>query len=322
MDPIEIAKETIQIEINSLIYGANNLDINFSNIINEISSIKNGGRVVVTGMGKSGHIGKKIAATLSSTGTLSFFIHPAEAGHGDLGMISSSDLILSISQSGKSDEILKLVPFFKRNGNKIICMTGDINSPLAIVADYVINTAVIQEACPLGLAPTSSTTLTLSLGDALAVCLLKIKGFSKEDFAKTHPNGALGKKLLSRIKDVMSNLDETPYVKSDVKIIDAIYNISSKGLGFTVIVNDNLYPIGIFTDGDLRRALNQDIDIKNINIGDIMMKKFTTIDDMSLSVEAVNLMSKNKFTMLPVVDKNGKLCGAINMRQLIQAGVI
>jgi len=239
-----------------------------------------------------------------------------------LGMISSSDLILSISQSGKSDEILKLVPFFKRNGNKIICMTGDINSPLAIVADYVINTAVIQEACPLGLAPTSSTTLTLSLGDALAVCLLKIKGFSKEDFAKTHPNGALGKKLLSRIKDVMSNLDDTPYVKSDVKIIDAIYNISSKGLGFTVIVNDNLYPIGIFTDGDLRRALNQDIDIKNINIGDIMMKKFTTIDDMSLSVEAVNLMSKNKFTMLPVVDKNGKLCGAINMRQLIQAGVI
>ena len=319
---VELAKETIEIEIDALRNGIKNINDTFSKIIIEISNIKLGGRVIITGMGKSGHIGKKIAATLSSTGTSSFFVHPAEAGHGDLGMINPQDLIITISQSGKSEEILKLVPFFKRNGNKIICMTGDLTSPLSKFADYTISTEVNQEACPLGLAPTSSTTLTLAMGDALAVCLLKYKGFSKNDFALTHPLGSLGKKLLSKITDIMSIIEDTPYINPDANIKEAIYAISSKGLGFVVVVNDNLIPIGIFTDGDLRRALNQEIDIMNEKIKDLMVKKFTTIENIKLSVEAVKLMSDNKILMLPVIDSDGRLCGAINMRQLIQAGVI
>lgn len=319
---IEIAKTTIKTEISALENGLEYIDNNFQTIINEFACIKSGGRIVVMGMGKSGHIGNKIAATLSSTGTPSFFVHPAEAGHGDLGMLSSNDIVLCISQSGKSDEILKLIPFFKRKGIKIVCMTGNLNSELANFSDHIINTSVSLEACPLGLAPTSSTTLTLALGDAVAICLLKVKGFSKDDFALTHPNGALGRKLLIIVKDIMSLIDETPFVKEGVSIKDSIFVISSKGLGFVVIVDDFLHPIGIFTDGDLRRSLDQGIDINNISISNVMTKSFSVIKESKLGVDAVKLMSDMKITMLPVVDDLGVLTGAINMRQLLQAGVV
>jgi arabinose-5-phosphate isomerase len=319
---IELAKDTLRIEIEALQNGIESIDKSFENVIQEFSKISSGGRIVVMGMGKSGHIGNKIAATLSSTGTPSFFVHPAEAGHGDLGMLTINDIVLCISQSGKSDEILKLIPFFKRRGIKIVCMAGDMFSPLAVISDYFINTSVAQEACPLGLAPTSSTTLTLALGDAIAICLLKVKGFSKDDFALTHPNGSLGRKLLVTLKDVMSLGSDIPNIKEDTSIKDSIYVISSKGLGFVVIVNDIYKPIGIFTDGDLRRCFDKGIDINNVSISEVMSRSFIVIQEEKLCVEAVKLMSDNKITMLPVVDKSGILTGAINMRQLLQAGIV
>jgi arabinose-5-phosphate isomerase len=319
---IELAKKTIEIEIDALRAGIESIDQTFLDIINEIEKRPSGGRVVVMGMGKSGHIGNKIAATLSSTGTPSFFVHPAEAGHGDLGMLTANDIVLTISQSGKSEEILKLVPFFKRRGIKMICMTGELNSPMAEIADFVISTKVPQEACPLGLAPTSSTTLTLALGDALAVCLLKSKGFSQDDFAITHPNGTLGRKLLITLKDVMSKIEHTPHVFANVSIKDSIYTISSKGLGFVVIIDESFMPIGIFTDGDLRRCFDKGIDIHSTLIAEVMTKTFSAIEEGKLCVEAVKMMSEKKVTMLPVVNKGGRLSGAINMRQLLQAGVV
>jgi arabinose-5-phosphate isomerase len=319
---LDLAKETIRIEIESLQSGMDSIDDNFLNIISEIAHMQPGGRLVVMGMGKSGHIGNKIAATLASTGTPSFFVHPAEAGHGDLGMISLNDMVLAISQSGKSEEILKLVPFFKRRGIKMISMTGDLSSPMAEVSDFVISTKVIKEACPLGLAPTSSTTLTLALGDALAVCLLKRKGFSPDDFAITHPNGTLGRKLLITLNDVMSQIEQTPYVYPNATIKDAIFTISSKGLGFVVIVSESMMPIGIFTDGDLRRCFDKGLDLLSTSISEVMTKSFSMIESSKLCVEAVKIMSDKKITMLPVIDKQGKLNGAINMRQLLQAGVV
>jgi arabinose-5-phosphate isomerase len=217
---------------------------------------------------------------------------------------------------------MRLIPFFKRRGLRIICMTGELRSPLAEVADHVINTRVKEEACPLGLAPTSSTTLTLALGDAIAVCLLYTRGFSKEDFAITHPLGTLGRKLLITLNDVMSEISQTPFITSDKSIKDAILVISSKGMGFVVIIDFDQKPIGIFTDGDLRRSLEKDINLNNTKISEIMTKKFVVIEEGKLCVEAVNLMEKNKISMLPIVNKEGKLLGAINMRQLLQAGVV
>lgn len=319
---LDLAKQTIKIEIESLQHGINNLNESFEKIIENINNLNSAGKVVVMGMGKSGHIGKKIAATLASTGTPAFFVHPGEAGHGDLGMVSSKDIVIAISQSGKSEEIIKVIPYFKRFGIKIICMSGDETSPIAQCSDYFVNTSVLREACPLGLAPTSSTTLTLALGDAIAVCLLFSKGFTSDDFAITHPNGSLGKKLLSKIEDVMSTLNNTPYIKKDTTIKDAIYTISEKGLGFVVVVDEDLFPIGIFTDGDLRRLLNNEININTVFMHDVMIKKFKTISEKKLSVEAVKVMSEYKISMLPVVSENGKLVGAINIRQLVQAGVI
>jgi arabinose-5-phosphate isomerase len=323
MNPtIELAKKTIKIEIEALEAGINSIGQSFVDVVHEIENMASGGRVVVMGMGKSGHIGTKIAATLASTGTPSFFVHPGEAGHGDLGMLTVNDIVLTISQSGKSEEILKLVPYFKRHGIKMVCMTGEIDSPMGEIADYVINTTVPQEACPLGLAPTSSTTLTLALGDALAVCLLKSKGFSRDDFALTHPNGTLGRKLLITLKDVMSHINQTPYVLPNSSIKEAIYTISSKGLGFVIVVDEEFVPIGIFTDGDLRRCLDKDVDIKITKISKVMIQTFSSIDEGKLCVEAVKMMSDRKIAMLPVVNNTGKLTGAINMRQLLQAGVV
>ena len=322
IDIKQIAENTINIEIESLIRGVGFINQDFVKSVEEINSLKKGGRVVVMGMGKSGHIGNKIAATLASTGTPAFFVHPAEAGHGDLGMLSDDDIVIMISQSGKSDELLKLIPFFKRKGIKIIAMTGVISSPLASIADLIIETSVLKEACPLGLAPTSSTTLTLVLGDALAICLLELRGFSSEDFAVTHPNGLLGRKLLVTVADIMSNLENTPIISKTSSIKESIFEISTKGMGFVIITNESLKPIGIFTDGDLRRSLDRDLDLNNTKLEDVMTKDFLKIDSHKLCVEAIKIMSDNKITMLPVIDTSGVLVGGLNMRQLLQSGVI
>jgi arabinose-5-phosphate isomerase len=274
------------------------------------------------GMGKSGHIGKKLAATFASTGTPAIFVHPAEAGHGDLGMITSSDILLAISQSGQSDELIKLIPYFKRKSIPLIAMTGNVESPLALHATAVINTSVTQEACSLGLAPTASTTLTLALGDALAVCLLKSHEFTAEDFANTHPLGKLGRKLLLKIEDVMKTGEELPIVSRGVTIRTAIGEMSRAALGFVNIIDATGGILGVFTDGDLRRAIDNDVDIKNTPIEDAMIKIFTTIHQDNLAIEAVELMEKNKITSIPVVDNKGELVGAINMRILLQSGVV
>jgi len=273
-------------------------------------------------MGKSGHIGNKIAATLASTGTPAFFVHPAEAVHGDLGMITKADVVIAISQSGKNDELLHAIPYFKRNGIKLIVFSGGLKSPLAIHADLVIDTTVPQEACSLGLAPTASTTLTLALGDALAICLLQARGFTQDNFAETHPHGILGRRLLLGVSDVMCTLEKTPVIQQNLVVKDALYSMSQGGMGFVIIVNPVNQVLGVYTDGDLRRCLDKDIDIKTTFINEVMMKQYATIRVNQLAVEAVDVMEKHKISALPVLDNDDKLIGAINMRQLLQAGVV
>lgn len=280
------------------------------------------GRVVERGMGKSGHIGNKIAAALASTGTPAFFVHPAEAGHGDLGMITKNDMVIAISQLGKSDELLRVMPHFKRNGIKLIALTGGLNSPLTEHADLVIDTTVPQEACPLGLAPTASTTLTLTLGDALAVFLLKASGFTQNNFAETHPHGSLGRRLLVGVSDVMSKGDQIPVIQQKLFVKDALFSMSKGGMGFVVIVDAHHLSVGVFTDGDLRRCLHKDIDIKFTPITEVMGRHFIAVRASQLAVEAVALMERHKISALPVLGDAGDLVGALNMRQLLQAGVV
>ena len=265
------ATEVIDIEIQALEFGKRHLNESFSRAVELIRECAPRGRVVVMGMGKSGHIGSKIAATLASTGTPSFFEHPAEAGHGDLGMITQADVVIGISQSGKSDELLRTLPYIKRNGIKLIAMTGDLKSPLAEYADAHIDTSVTKEACPLGLAPTASSTLALALGDALAVCLLKANGFTQTHFAETHPHGALGRKLLLRVADVMSQINEAPIVRERTSIKDALFAMTKGGLGFVVVADSDRNVSGVFTDGDLRRALEKSVDINNDLITEVMV---------------------------------------------------
>lgn len=319
---IQNARSVIDIEIEALQNGKKAIDLDFSNAVELIRNTARHGRVIVMGMGKSGHIGKKLAATFSSTGTPAIFVHPAEAGHGDLGMITCKDVVLAISQSGKSDELLRIIPYFKRNHIKMIALTGDSSSLLANHADIVINTAVLREACPLGLAPTASTTLTLALGDALAICLLQAAKFTKDDFAVTHPHGTLGRKLLVGVSDVMSVLEITPLVHKDMKIKDSLFVMSKGAMGFVIIVDDSQRPVGVFTDGDLRRSLDRDIDIKQTQISEVMTKTFVSIRRDQLAAAAVDLMERHKVSALPVVDEAGLMAGALNMRQLLQAGVV
>ncbi len=281
-----------------------------------------GGRVVVMGMGKSGHIGRKIAATLASTGTPALFVHPAEAGHGDLGMVTPHDVVLAISQSGKSDELLRVLPYMKRNRIPLVAMTAKVDSALAQHADVVIDTSVDREACPLGLAPTASTTLTLSLGDALAMCLLEAHGFTAEMFAVTHPHGTLGRKLLVSIADVMVTGAGVPTARDSTTIREALVGMSKAGLGFVNVIDTSDALVGVFTDGDLRRALDRDIDIRREPLTAVMARKFTTVKASQLAVEAVELMEQYKISGLPVVDFAGRLVGALNMRLLLQAGVV
>jgi arabinose-5-phosphate isomerase len=320
---IKNAQAVIDIEIEALRKGRESIGNKFVEIIELIRrTTTQRGRVVVMGMGKSGHIGKKLAATLASTGTPALFVHPAEAGHGDLGMITNQDVVIAISQSGKSNELLSIVPYLKRNGIKMVAMSGDLTSPLARHADLIINTFVSKEACPLGLAPTASTTLTLALGDALAICLLQAANFTKNDFAATHPHGSLGRKLLVGVSDVMSAIEIAPLIRSDMKIKDSLLVMSKGAMGFVVIVDENQSPIGVFTDGDLRRLIDLDVDIKKTQISEVMTKDFVSIRKDQLAVSAVDLMERCKVSALPVVDEAGFIAGALNMRQLLQAGVV
>lgn len=279
------------------------------------------GKVVVTGMGKSGHIANKIAATLASTGTPAFFMHPAEAGHGDLGMLTQQDVLLAISNSGNTDEVLSLLPVVKRLGCQTIAMTGNPKSRLAQHSDVHLCIQVEKEACSLGLAPTSSTTATLVMGDAFAVALLDARGFSPEDFALSHPLGSLGRKLLLRIADVMHRGSQLPLVKQQQTIVSALLEISEKGLGMTAIIDDNEKFVGIFTDGDLRRVIDAGIDIHSTAIANVMTRNATTITAELLAAEALKIMETKRINGLIVLDETNAPIGALNMLDLLKAGV-
>ena len=280
------------------------------------------GRVVVTGMGKSGHIGGKIAATLASTGTPSFFMHPAEASHGDLGMITAHDLLLAVSYSGETDEVVTILPLVKRMGAKLISMTGKPNSTLAKAADVHLDVSVSEEACPLNLAPTASTTATLAMGDALAVALLESRGFTAEDFALSHPSGSLGKRLLLRVEDVMHTGDQIPAVRAGVSVSEGLVEMSQKGLGLTAIVDDDNRLLGVFTDGDLRRALDHEVDVHKTTMDDVMHKGGITVGPDTMAAEAVHILEEKKITALLVVDRDERLVGALNIHDLFRAGVM
>ena len=279
------------------------------------------GRIVVLGIGKSGHIGRKISATLASTGSPAFFISAAEAMHGDLGMIDESDVAIMLSYSGKSDELLTLLPPIKRLGVPIISITGNKNSPLAQNANVNLDVSIEDEACPLGLAPTTSTIAMLAMGDALAIALLDAKGFNEEDFARTHPGGALGKKLLVKVLDIMHTGEKIPCVKDNVNLKQGLLEMTSKGLGMTTIVNDQNTLLGIFTDGDLRRVLDKDMNVNETQIKDVMTSNCHTITSEQLAAEALTTMQRLKINSLPVVDNNNKVIGALNMHDLLNAGV-
>lgn len=316
----ESALRAIEIERDAIDALLQRVDDSFVKACEVIMACK--GRVVVTGMGKSGHIGNKIAATLASTGTPSFFVHPGEASHGDLGMITGQDVVLAISNSGNTSEVLTILPLFKRMGAPLISMTGNANSTLAREAVANLDISVDVEACPLGLAPTSSTTATLVMGDALAVALLEARGFSAEDFATSHPGGTLGRRLLLRVTDIMHSGDQIPSVQEDTPLSGALLEMSRKGLGMTTVVTASGKLCGLFTDGDLRRTLDRPIDIHTTAIRDVMTHNGRTIRDDQLAAEALNIMEEMKINALPVINRDGLLTGAINMHDLLRAGVI
>jgi arabinose-5-phosphate isomerase len=281
------------------------------------------GRIVVIGMGKSGHIGAKIAATLASTGSPAFFVHPGEASHGDLGMITARDVVLALSNSGETDEILTILPIIKRLGIPLITLTGNPNSRLARAAGANIDVNVAREACPLGLAPTASTTAALAMGDALAVALLEARGFTEEDFARSHPAGSLGRRLLLRIEDLMHSGDALPRVGAEATLSEALLEMSRKGLGMTTVVDADDRLLGLFTDGDLRRLLDHgEVAIQQLRVGEVMQRHFTTIEAGLLAAEALRVMDEKRINALPVVDTMGALVGALNMHDLLRAGVV
>ncbi len=315
---LKSAQRTIRLEQEAVADLDNRLTADFSTACQLILNCK--GRVVVTGMGKSGHIGNKIAATLASTGTPAFFVHPGEASHGDMGMIQPQDVVIALSNSGESGEVTSLLPLFKRLGTQLISMTGKPESTLAKAADAHLNTGVNQEACPLNLAPTSSTTCALVMGDALAVALLEARGFTAEDFAFSHPGGSLGRRLLLKVEDIMHSGDEIPVVAPDTTLSHALLIVTSKGLGMTT-VQDKGRMLGIFTDGDLRRAIDQGVDIHTATMADVMTAggKFTTPG--TLAAAALKVMEDSKINALVVKDGD-QTVGVINMHDLLRAGVI
>lgn len=319
---IEIAGSVLEAEADALLGACSKLDQGFVSAVELIHSKCPPGKVIVMGIGKSGHVGHKIAATLASTGTPAFFVHPTEAGHGDLGMISSQDVVLAISSSGKTADLLELLPYFKRNAVCTIALTGAPDSPLARNTDICIDAHLEKEACPLGLTPTSSTTLAMAIGDALAVCLLTRRGFTSEHFASTHPHGSLGRRLLLTIGDIMLKDSDLPSVTLQTSIRDSLIEMSRGGIGITSIIDDDGRVLGIFTDGDLRRTLGSDIDILRTPIVNVMTTSPKTMRAVQLAAEAAEVMERNKVTSILVTNQDNRLVGALNMRILLQAGVI
>lgn len=317
---LTLAKEVLNIEANEINALSTRLDQVFVKVVETILACN--GRVVVSGMGKSGHIAGKIASTFASTGTPAFFMHPAEANHGDLGMITKDDILVALSNSGESDELMAIVPTLKRLGTKIVAITGNSESRLAKTADWHLSAAVSQEACPLGLAPTSSSTVALALGDALALCVLDQRDFTAEDFARSHPGGSLGRKLLTTVEDLMHQGEAVPKVLTNAMLSEGLLEMSAKGLGLTAVVNEQDILQGIFTDGDLRRALQDTVDITNTPIHTVMSVAPQTIAANELAAKAVSLMETKKINALLVTDEQKKLIGAINMHDLLQAKVV
>ncbi|WP_422910248.1 KpsF/GutQ family sugar-phosphate isomerase [Pseudomonas sp. MAC6] len=319
-DLIQSAQRTIRLEIEAIQDLLQRINGDFVRACQLILSSK--GRVVVVGMGKSGHVGNKIAATLASTGTTAFFVHPAEASHGDMGMITRDDVVLALSNSGSTAEIVTLLPLIKRLGITLISMTGNPDSPLAKAAEVNLDARVAQEACPLNLAPTSSTTASLVLGDALAIALLEARGFTAEDFAFSHPGGALGRRLLLKVENVMHTGDSLPRVSRGTSLRDALLEMTQKGLGMTVVTEDDGRLAGIFTDGDLRRALDKGIDVRDALIDDVMTLHGKTARADMLAAEALKIMEDHKISALVVVDERDHPTGAFNLGDLLRAGVM
>ena len=317
---LHLARQVLDIEADALRALSSRIDAHFADAVGLMLACK--GRVVVTGMGKSGHVGGKIASTLASTGTPAFFVHPGEASHGDLGMIAHDDVVLALSNSGESSEIVCIVQLIKRRGAKLIAMTGNPNSTLAREADAHLDASVDKEACPLNLAPTASTTAALALGDALAVALLDARGFSADDFARTHPGGSLGRRLLIHVRDIMHSGDALPVIGIDVPLKNALLEMTAKGLGMTAVVDDKGKVAGVFTDGDLRRALERALDLHLSQVRDLMTKNPKTISQDALAVAAVEKMETLKINGLLVVDEHNRLVGALNMHDLLRAGVV
>ncbi len=318
---IQLGQAVLDTEAEAILALKPRIDHNFANACRHMLHCE--GRIVVTGMGKSGHIGDKIAATLASTGSPAFFVHPGEASHGDLGMITPKDVVLALSNSGETDEILTILPIIKRLGVPMITLTGNPDSRLARAANANIDVSVEKEACPLGLAPTASTTAALAMGDALAVALLEARGFTEEDFARSHPAGSLGRRLLLRIEDLMHTGKQIPLVSADATLSAALLEMSNKGLGMTCVVDGDNKLLGIFTDGDLRRVLDHgEIAINKISIDEVMHRDCTAVESQILAAEALRIMDEKRINALPVVDSENKLVGALNMHDLLRAGVV
>ncbi len=317
---VALARKTFEIEAAAVLSMAARVGPEFAAAVEMVLSCT--GRVVVMGMGKSGHIGRKIAATLASTGTTAMFVHPGEASHGDLGMITAFDVVLAISNSGESEELTVILPTLRRLQVRVIALTGGVQSALARHADVVLDSSVAQEACPLNLAPTASTTAQLAMGDALAVALLDARGFKPEDFARSHPGGSLGRKLLTHVADVMRSGDAVPSVHPDASLSELMREMSAKGLGASAVVDAQQQVLGIFTDGDLRRLIEKGADLRTMCAADVMHTQPRTLDSTSLAVEAVALMEQYQITSVLVVDETGRLCGALNTNDLMRAKVI
>jgi arabinose-5-phosphate isomerase len=317
---LESARRTLDIEARAVAGLSARLDHNFVRAVELVFACT--GRTVVSGIGKSGHVARKIASTLASTGTPAFFVHPAEASHGDLGMITSQDVMIALSNSGESAELLAIIPSVKRQGASLIAITGNHGSSLAREADVHLDAGVQEEACPLGLAPTASTTAALALGDALAVALLEARGFDRDDFARSHPGGALGRRLLTYVRDVMRVGEAMPVVTRTATLSRAILEMSRKGMGMTAVVDDGEGVVGIFTDGDLRRALERPLDVHNTPIEQLMSPAPRTILAGQLAVEAVKLMEDHRISQVLVVDETSRLIGALNLHDLFRAKVL
>ena len=321
---LKLADETLAIESHALeSLRKRFIEEDAEHFIQSVTLLLNcKGRVVVSGMGKSGHIGRKIAATLASTGTPAMFVHPGEAAHGDLGMITHDDVFIALSYSGEANELMSIAPIIKRMGTKLIAMTGRPDSSLAQLADVHLNVHVEKEACPLNLAPTASTTTTLALGDALAVAVLDARGFREDDFARSHPGGALGRKLLTLVSDVMRAGDDVPVVKADTLLYDALFEITKKGIAMTAVVDEAGHAIGVFTDGDLRRLIEKQQHFSNLVIRDVMSKNPRTISSDKLAAEAVSIMEKIRINQILVTDNDGKMTGALHIHDKTEAKVI